>query len=359
MTPYAINGVPPRGGALATFLLAGLLAPGPAPAADAKKPPTVEATVTLRDDAVSDQDDMCIWVHPREPSRSTIITSDKAAGKLFVYDLAGKTVQSIPAGRPGNIDLRYGFALAGRKVDVVAFNQRKGDEVWVFAVDAATRKLLRVDNGKIETRTNYGGTLFRSPKTSKLYFLSVCTTAEQIELLDDGSGKVAGKTVRQWKIGYSEGAVGDDEAGMLFIAEEDGGVWAIGGEPTDPTPGRRVARVGADGLRGDVEGLAIYHRPGGGGYLLVSNQSRDRFGVYGRRTPHRYLGSFAVRGARDTDGIDVTNVPLGRAFPRGLFACHSGVSGGCPVLLTPWDRIAGALPTALTIDTSWDPRKGK
>ena len=36
-----------------------------------------------------DQDDMCLWTHPSDPALSTVITSDKVAGKIFVYDLDG------------------------------------------------------------------------------------------------------------------------------------------------------------------------------------------------------------------------------------------------------------------------------
>ena len=330
-----------------------------AAAATAKRAGAVAPTVVLKDRHVGDQDDMCIWVHPTDPARSTVITSDKAAGKLFVYDLSGRTLQSIRAGRPGNIDLRYGFPLGGKKVDVVAFNERSSDHLRVYAIDAATRSLRRVDNGKIPLKTNYGGTLYRSAKTGKLYFLSVCTTAEQVELFDDGAGKVAGKTVRQWRIGYSEGAVGDDRAGKVYVGEENRGVWETGGEPNDPTPGKLVIRVGENGLKADVEGLALYHTPAGKGYLLVSSQGSDTFKVYRRTGRHEFLGTFAVRGARDTDGIAVTNVALGKAFPLGLFACHSNRFGACPVLLTPWERIAGSFTPPLAIDTSWNPREPK
>ena len=49
----------------------------------------------------ADQDDMCIWVHPTDVSQSAIITSDKKANRIFVYDLEGRTLQSIPARQPG------------------------------------------------------------------------------------------------------------------------------------------------------------------------------------------------------------------------------------------------------------------
>src|SRR5262245_9022682 len=63
----------------------------------------VTPRVTLADPRIGDQDDICIWVHASVRGRSTIITSDKAVNKLFVYDLAGSTVQVVPTpGKPGN-----------------------------------------------------------------------------------------------------------------------------------------------------------------------------------------------------------------------------------------------------------------
>jgi 3-phytase len=320
--------------------------------------PPIAPSVTLRTPGSRDQDDMCLWVHPTKPTGSTVITSDKSAGRLFVYGLGGEAIQSVEAPHPGNIDLRYGFPLGGKKVDIVAFNERREDEIWVFGVDPATRRLRRIDNGRIRTKSNYGGTMYRSAKTGKFYFVTTSRSCQQYELFDDGAGKVAGKLVRSWKTGYSEGACGDDEAGTVYVGEEGKGVWAVGGEPSDPTPGKLVIRVGENGLVSDVEGVAIYHTPGGKGYLLVSSQGNNSFKVYRRRGAHEYLGTFAIQGARDTDGIDVTNVALGAAFPKGLFACHTD-SSGRPVLLTRWEHIAKALAPPLKVDTTWAPRRGK
>jgi len=316
-------------------------------------------------DASRDQDDMCIWVHPTDPAKSTVIAADKAAQRLFVYDLAGKVVQSVAAAKPGNIDLRYNFPLGGKTVDIVAMNRRKSGDyaIVVFKVDPATRRLERIDNGKIATGENYGGTLFRSRKTGKFYFVTAAKggRCEQYELADGGKGKVKGTKVRTWQAGYSEGAVGDDAGGRIYIGQENKGVWELGGEPTDPAPGKLVLKVGEHGLKADVEGLAIYRLGGKAqGYLLVSNQGAHNFKVFELAGEHKYVGTFTIAGAKETDGIDVTNVGLGGRFAKGLFACHThslkGVRG-CPVLLTPWSRIAASLDPPLTIHTSHDPRK--
>jgi 3-phytase len=320
-------------------------------------PAAVTPTVKCSDPASRDQDDLCVWVHPTDPSRSLIVASDKAAGRLFVYDLDGKTRQALPAKHPGNIDVRYGFPLGRDKVDIVAVNQRGDGTLAVCKVDAATGRLERIDNGALRTGENYGGTLYRSRRTGKFYFLTTSykATVEQYELADDGSGKVKGTKVRSWKVGgVCEAAVGDDEAGKVYIAEEQKGVWEVGGEPGDAAPGKLVVKRGEHGLAGDVEGLAIYHLPEGGGYLIVSDQGRNHFKVYQRSAPHAFLGAFAVRGARDTDGLDVCNVNLGPRFPNGLFACHTG-EGKCPILLAPWEDVARA--GGLKVDTSWGPRK--
>jgi 3-phytase len=318
----------------------------------------VAPVVKCSDRQSRDQDDMCIWIHPTEPSRSTILAADKAANRIFVYDLEGTTLQSIDARNPGNIDVRHGFPLGTGRVDIVAFNQRDDPKILVYQVDVRSRRLERVDNDAIRTAANYGGTLYRSPKSGKFYFLTTSAQGhvEQFELGDDGAGKVAGRKVRGWKVGGSEAAVADDETGRIYIGEEDRGVWEVGGEPDDPAPGELVIKLGEHGLASDVEGLAIYYLPGGKGYLIVSNQSRNNFKVYQRTGKHEFAGTFAIQGARDSDGLDVCNAHLGTAFPKGLFACHTG-DDRCPILLTPWDAIAGSIAPRLTVDTTWERRR--
>ena len=208
----------------------------------------VEPIVTCLDRAANNQDDMCIWIHPDNPALSTVIVADKKAEKLFVYDLAGKTIQTVATPKPGNIDVRYGFSLGGRNVDIVAFNQRVDDyKVLIYCVDPHTRHLERIDNGTIKiAEKNSGGTLYHSAKTGSFYFFvtSYSGTVEQFQLIDNGNNSVGGRKVRSWTLGFCEGAVADDEAGTLYVAEEDVGVWQIGAEPDDSTPGELAIKGG-------------------------------------------------------------------------------------------------------------------
>lgn len=317
---------------------------------------TVTPAMQCSDSASADQDDMCIWIHPVDPQQSAIIISDKKTNLIILYDLEGKTIQTVPVNHPGNIDIRYDFPLGGGKTDIIALNLRDESKIAIYKIAPKTRTIERIDNEQIQTGHNYGGTLYHSSKTGKFYCITTSDLGniEQYELSDDGAGKVKGVKVRSWTIGKTEAAVADDEKGELYLAEEQKGIWKLGAEPDSPTPGKLIDSIGSHGLTADLEGVTIYYLPGGNGYLIVSNQGSSNFKVYRRTEPHEFLGTFSVVGVSDTDGIDVCCAALGKTFPYGFFACHTG-TGRCPTWITPWQDIAGALK--LQQDTSWNVRK--
>lgn len=301
----------------------------------------VSPTLQLKSDLSEDQDDMCVWIHPQDPALSTIITADKAANRLFVYDLQGNVLQTIDVPEPGNIDLRDNVTLGGQASSLVVVNQRDVKlRLRVFRVDPATRKLEGVDDGEITTEANYGGCLYHSRKSGKLHFISTTKKSgiQQYELFENASGQVSGKLVRSWKLGKSEGAVADDDAGVVYIGEEERGIWKLGAEPDSPAPGELVIKIDNSDLEGDIEGLALTTDPTGRRLLVLSDQGRSVFVVLDRDDNYSVVGTFRCVGAESTDGIEIVSHPLGPNFPNGLFCCHTDINGR-PTLVVPWERI--------------------
>jgi 3-phytase len=316
-------------------------------------------------------DDPAIWIHPTNPSQSLIIGTDKDGG-LEVYDLAGNKLQVIPIST-GNVDLRYNFPLGGQKVALVTGYNKSNDGLFAFKVNPQTRRLENVlPAGRVKVKG--GGTaMYHSPVSGKFYlFQSGGGELAQYELFDNGQGLVAVREVRVVSFGTtgkSEGVVADDGLARVYVSEETEAIWRFHAEPNGGTAGVQVDKPISEGghFQPDMEGLAIYHKSDGRGYLIASSQGNNTYTVYERECDNRYLGNFRIvtgseiDGVSDTDGIEVTNVPLGSAFPQGLFVAQDG-SNSLPnanqnFKLVPWEAIARAFSPALAIDVTWNPRQ--
>jgi 3-phytase len=97
-------------------------------------------------------DDPAVWIHPQQPELSLILGTDKQGG-LHSYNMDGSALELVSdAAKPNNVDVLYGFKLDGRTVDLAVASVRggkKGSGVKVWAIDAATRRLLdRLQSGQ-------------------------------------------------------------------------------------------------------------------------------------------------------------------------------------------------------------------
>lgn len=307
--------------------------------------------LTLLDPDAQDQDDMCIWVHPTEPSRSTIIVSDKDVLKMFVYNVEGKTVQKFDVpGKCGNIDVRYGFPLGDAPVDIVAYIDRDMEIIVIYKVDPEDGQLTRVDDGSLTKADGSGMTLYYSARTDQYYAFS--SSGQQYRLKDNGRGKITGELVRDLGAKDVEGCAADDETGFLYMGEQGGGLWRYGAEPEDSPEGTLIVELGDYGLVPDIEGVAVYYKEGGHGYIIISAQGNHAFYVYNRRPPHEYMTSFTMDGVLESDGIDVVSISLGPNFPDGAFMAHNGAGSRCPVDVIAFEDIG--LPAD---NTYGDPRR--
>lgn len=282
-------------------------------------------------------DDPAIWLHPVDPALSLVIGTNKQAG-LHVFDLDGRTVQELPDGKMNNVDLRYDFPLGGEKVSLVTASNRSNDSIAVYRVDAGARRLTEVAAGVLPTGflDPYGLCMYRS-EVSGDYFVFVNDsdrgTFRQWRLADDGNGRVAAEQVREFVVGtQAEGCVADDATGILYVAEEDVGIWKYSAEPDGGDNRTMIDSVEDGRLTDDVEGLALWSKPDGSGYLVVSNQGADNYVLYRREGEHDYVGQFHITanpaaridGASETDGLEVSSAAFGPAYPDGLMVVQDG-----------------------------------
>jgi 3-phytase len=322
--------------------------------ADVTRPALLEVAATVETEPVStggdSADDTTLWINPADPSQSIIIGTNKQRG-LVVYDLAGKQLQFLPDGNMNNVDHRDGFPLGAERISLVTSSNRSNNSIGIYRVNPATLRLENVAARRITAAQAYGACMYHNPKTGKFYCIitSKQGIAEQFELFDDGKGRVDARSVRRFKVGTQiEGCVADDELGVLYIGEEQVGIWKYQADPSANQDRVKVDGVAAAGhLVADVEGLTIAYGKAGKGYLIASSQGDNSYVVYRREGDNAFVKRFRIAAGNgidevtDTDGIFVSTVNLGPAFPRGVFIAQDGVNDKANqnFKLVPWHLI--------------------
>ena len=378
--------------------------------------PTVETRPALVNDRTipfsqrADSDDPAIYVNATDSAKSLVVTSVKNGG-LRVYDLSGNLIQTINPSNPdiryNNVDLQYGFTLGGQKIDIAVASDRNNDKLAIFKINPAGtggNYLENITDSSAATifqgapftapfsasaTSAYGLALYRSPVTNDYYaFATRRQTGDiaQLKLVAKGNGKIGYELVRNFTVPFSstttgatpqtEGIVADQETGLLYIGQEDVGIWKYNAEPTGGKFGTLIEKVKTEGgknLTNDVEGLTIYYGKNGTGYLFASSQGDSTFAAYSREGNNDFIGRFGVGNngsidsVQESDGADVSNLPLGANFPNGVFITQDGRNDPATIVngenvstnfkFVPFENIAGAFATPLKINTtSYNPR---
>lgn len=287
-------------------------------------PPALQ-TATVSDDP----DDPAIWVNAKDPAQSLLLGTNKVKapnGAIYVFGLDGQVKQRIAnIDRPNNIDVEYG--LSG--LDIAVATERLTNRLRVFSVQATGLTPAGVIDCCPEPmgiglyKRARDGAIFaivapkgrpNSPTTNYLY---------QYRLQRQGNN-VTGKLVRRFG-NFSgtkeiEAVLVDDALGVVYCADEGAGIRKYHADPDHPEAARELAMFARTGYRGDREGLALYARPDGSGFIVSTDQlpGNSEYHVFDRQSGNRER--FVFRGGADTtDGIEITSAPLGPKFPAGLF----------------------------------------
>ena len=295
-----------------------------------------------------DSDDPAIWINPQNPEASLILGTDKkenGLGGIFVFDLEGKedTTKRIKnIDRPNNIDVAYGLKINDSTItDIAVFTERGKEQIRVYSLPS----LKAIDNGGIpvfadsENKAVMGVALYTRAEDQAIFAI-VSRKGEnapsegylyQYLLSADTNGVVSGELVR--KFGKFSGGTGeieaiavDNELGFIYYSDEAFGIRKYYANPEKGN--EELASFGQNDFKEDREGISIYKQSATTGYILVSNQQNHSFNVYPRegssanKHEHKLLKSIPVQ-ARESDGSDVTALPLSSTYPKGLFVAMS------------------------------------
>ncbi|MBR7634685.1 phytase [Janthinobacterium lividum] len=277
-------------------------------------------------------DDPAIWLSSN-PANARILGTNKKQG-LLVYDLQGKQTQLLEVGRLNNVDVRQNISLGGSKVDLAVATQRDDNSMMLFTINASGDV---AEAGRFPTglKSIYGMCLYQPASGGVQAFINDKDgTFQQYSIGLEGN-KFSATLLRSFKVATQpEGCVADDANARLFLGEETRGIWTTSADAAKPDAMTMVLPVGAQ-LTADVEGMAIYRKPGAKpdtGYLIVSSQGDSSYVVLDAQAPYKVRGRFKVGfnlpagidGTSETDGLDVTSANLGGAYAQGMLVIQDG-----------------------------------
>jgi 3-phytase len=317
---------------LVVLLAAGCSKEQPAAGSLVTSTVTAKAETTPVGTADDAADDPAIWRHPTDPVKSLIIGTDKRAG-IHVYDMTGKAIGFTPSPRLNNVDLRSNVTVNGKDAVLVSASDRrdaKSAAIALFTLDTAAQKLIPLANLPVGQGEAYGMCLWQRKADGQLYAFLVLKDGriDQVELNLFGAA-ATGKVVRSMKLKtQSEGCVVDDRTGLLYVAEEDVGIWRFDADPAASMKATRLGRADGEQLVADAEGLAIVPMGAKGGYLLASSQGDNAYALYDLKDG-RYRGRFRIAdgivdGVQETDGLDLAPGNFGSNYPGGLLVVQDG-----------------------------------
>lgn len=322
----------------------------------------------------NDPDDPAIWVHPVDSSRSLIIGTMKVAapaGAIVVFGLDGQIRQVISGiDRPNNVDVEYGFRLAGRTIDIAVATERLKRQLRIFRIDPDTGQLS--DLGGIPILTDQPGesgapmgiALYRRAHDAAVFAIVAPKEGPrdgylwQYRLSDAGGGRIGATFVRRFgkfsatsvrEENEIEAVAVDDELGYIYYADEADGIHKWHADPDHPDAARELAHFGRSGFRGDREGIAIYASSSGGGFIVCTDQLEgdSEYRLYPREgtpeNPHDHSRVVAVirGGADSTDGLDISARALGPSLPHGIMVAMNSAPKN--FLVFRWQDVAAVL----------------
>jgi 3-phytase len=298
--------------------------------------------------------DVALWVHPTDPSRSLVLGAGGSAG-LEVFGLDGTSRQRLAEIQADLVDVRHAVTFGGTAVDLVTVGEVRRGLLHFYTVDADTGTLRPAQASPVEVAAEMTGLCsYRSPLTDRLYLLTATDDGDvvQWEVTTQGSS-IAARAVRRLPFGRGAGGcVADDLGQALYVVVETSGLWRVGAEPeSDAAPRQLEALAPFGALDEEVKGLALYRADAETAYLLAADVGAERLRVYdldGKRLGRVAIGAAgAVPAVAETEAFELVAGTLpGLDGGALLVADEDNGEAYANFKLVAWSDLATALGLA-------------
>lgn len=277
-------------------------------------------------------DDPAIYINAN--GGGFIAGTDKQAG-LYIYNLDGTQREFMPVGMINNVDLREGFSYQGKEYVLLVASDDETNAIVTVLYDPNADEFVTSQNARFATGTvsPYGICLGKMRDGS--FHAGVTTKNGRFVQYEMGfsSGMQATKLREISVAKQTEGCDFDDRTGKVYIAVEQGDLSQYVSAPDADGAATEIARIRSYGLKADLEGVTVYKDGANGGYVIVSSQGNNSYGVF-NLPDLSFAGRFSivdgeVDGVTSTDGIAVTSEPTKR-FPKGFLVVQDDMDDTSP-----------------------------
>ena len=281
--------------------------------------------VSSNDDAA---DDIAIWTNELSLENSIIIGTNKQVG-LDTYNLSGDLIKSYTFGRINNVDVFQEFNVGKEKFPLLIGSNRTDNTIFLGRLysDGSIKKILKNDP-KSFIEEVYGITSYNSNDMDYVFISGKDGTLEQW-LIEDNEGNISMSLIRTIKFNsIVEGLVSDTYYKKLYVAEEKVGLWEINIDPNIDLNKKLIFNTDKRYFKPDFEGVTLYKKDNGEGYIFISIQGSNSYAVLDRKSKEfksvfRIKKSNNIDSVSDTDGIDLSQLSTNK-FPEGLFIVQDG-----------------------------------
>ena len=277
-------------------------------------------------------DDIAIWVNPNNHDQTIVIGTDKKWG-LITYNLKGEILSEVQEGRINNVDVLPLIKTENKTSFPIICSSNRSDNSVIFHRLYPTGRLQHLDEFKFfpNLKEVYGICFYMD---NDRIFLFVSDKKGTIEQWDMGSKNffTKAKLIRTIKVRSTvEGMVGDPFYKKLYFAEEKKGLWQINVYPDKDLDKKLILKTDKKILKADWEGLALWEKQNGYGYILISIQGSNKFCFVNRKTK-QIVKTFVIKSTPQIDGVEDTDglalkVFKSDLFPEGMLVVQDGENG--------------------------------